>query len=374
MCIVTVIGSSIGILFCATYGLRDCYPGKVENFCTYIGNTTNPDTDYSSERHTYSILIIVLIVLSAVNSGVFLYKCCQVGHKLGIRFCKNNILEDDTKYNTNNGDQSDNNSQSIRSDSSDGSPNTGRRSHRYQLHTGNTKITGTRDRNVPDTIHGHPTTGTGMCYSESRELSMVTPKPPPGRGRTRAVLNDQPRPTPESREFFIATTPPRDRRTRALLMGPPNDGVATFVVTAPAPVVHFHTHAPRSSGRERSTLDILQEQNRLLLEQIKLQRKQIAMQQQLQQPIERGQAHSNAPPMYTDEPPPYVETLPDDVAIQKLEDYNRWLLEQYQHQDFKLKKGSGLSTNQPEVPSAPSGYSEHGTVRLWDNQCAHVAM
>ena len=172
----------------------------------------------------------------------------------------------------------------------------------------------------------------------------------------------------------MATNPPKDWRTQAMLMGRPNNGVAPFVVTAPAPVVHFHTHAPRSSGRERSALDVLQEQNRLLLEQIKLQRKQIALQQQMQQPIERGQVHGKAPPTYTEEPPPYVETLPDDVAIQKLEDYNRWLLEQYQHQDVKLKKGRGSSTNQPEVPSAPTGYSEHGTVRLWDNQCAHVAM
>ena len=291
-----------------------------------------------------------------------------------MRFCKKNKLKDDTKYSTNNGDQSDNSSHSIVSDSSDGSPNIDRRRQRYQLHTGNTKRTRTRDRNVPDAIHGHPVTDTGMRYSESRELSMAMPTPPPGRGRTQAVLNDRPRPAPESRGFFMATTPPRDRRFQALLMGRPNDGMAPFVVTTPAPVVHLHTHVPRSSGRERSALDVLQEQNRLLLEQIKLQHKQIALQQQIKEPIKRGQAHTNAPPMFTEEPPPYVETLPNDVAIQKLDDYNRWLLEQYQYQDVKLKKGRGSSTNQPEVPSAPTGYSEHGNVRLWDNQCAHVAM
>ena len=244
--------------------------------------------------------MIVLIVLSAVSSSVLLYKFCQVGHKLGIRFCKKNILKDDTKYSTNTGDQSDNSSHSICSDSSDGSPNIDVRRQRYQLHAGNIKRTGTRDRNVPDAIHGHPVTDTGMPYSESCELSLATPTPPPGRGRTRAVLNDRPRPAQESRECFMASNPPKDWRTQAMLMGRPNNGVAPFVVTAPAPVVHFHTHAPRSSGRERSALDVLQEQNRLLLEQIKLQRKQIALQQQMQQPIERGQVHGKAPPTYTE--------------------------------------------------------------------------
>lgn len=83
-------------------------------------------------------------------------------------------------------------------------------------------------------------------------------------------------------------------------------------------------------------IEELQEQNRLLQGQIRLQQEQLALQERLHQ--QTGQASPMALPVDTTPPPSYEECMSDESTIRQLQEHNRELQRHCQEQQHVLEK------------------------------------